>query len=55
MRIRIQCCYVETEEERPSEEEVDGGNTRDVRDESGGAERCGRVSGLVEKIDHDSR
>ena len=26
---------------RPSDEEVDGGNTHDVRDESGGAEGCG--------------
>jgi len=27
--------------ERPSDEEVDGGNSHDVRDESGGAEGCG--------------
>ena len=38
---------------RPSDEEVDGGNTRDVRDESGGAEGCGGGSGLVEKTNHD--
>ena len=35
---------------RPSDEEVDGGKTHDVRDESGGAEGCGGESGLVEKI-----
>ena len=34
---------------KPSNKEVDGGNTHDVRDESGGAEGCGGESGLVEK------
>ena len=42
-------------EERPTKEEVDGGNTRDVRDESGGVERCGGGSGRVEKTDHVNR
>jgi len=34
---------------------ADGGNTHDVRDESGGAEGCGGKSGLVEKTNHDDR
>ena len=39
------------EEERPYKEEVDGGNTHDVGDESGGAEG----SELVAKTNHDDR
>jgi len=35
---------------RPSEEEVDGGNTHDVRDEPGGAEECG---GRIEAYGED--
>jgi len=44
-----------TKKKRPSDEEVDGGNTYNVRDESGGAEGCGGRSGLVEKTNHDDR
>ena len=43
------------EEKRPSDEEVGGENTHDVRDESSGAEGCGGGSGLVEKTNHDDR
>ena len=39
--------------ERPFEEEVDEGNTYDVRDESGETEGCGGGSGLEEKTDND--
>ena len=41
------------QEERSSDEEVDGGNTHNVRDEPGGAEGCGGGSGLMEKTDRD--
>jgi len=34
---------------------VDGGNTHDVGDESGGAEGCDGGSGLVAKTDSDDR
>ena len=42
-------------EERSSKEEVDGGNTHDVRDEPGGAEECGgglwrRLTMMVARI-----
>src|SRR6218665_2406836 len=40
---------------RPSDEEMDGGNTQDVRDESGGAEGCGGGSGLVDCGDNYTR
>jgi len=40
-------------EERLSEEEMDGRNTRDVRNGPGGAEGCGGGSELIEKTDHD--
>ena len=40
-------------EERLSKEEMDGGNTHNVRDGPGGAEGCGRGSELMEKNDHD--
>lgn len=42
-------------EERSSEEEMDGGTTHDVRDESGRTEGCSEVSGHVEKTDHVDR
>ena len=38
-----------------SDEEVDGGNTHDVRDESGEAEGCSGGSEPVEKNNHDDR
>jgi len=40
-------------EERPSEEEVDGGNAHDVRDESDEAEGCGGGSRLMKKTELD--
>src|SRR6218665_651667 len=42
----------EMKEERLTKEEVDGGNTHNVRDEFDGAEGCGGGSGRVEKTDH---
>jgi len=39
---------------RPSDEDVDGGNTHDVRDESGEAEGCGGGSGLARALRVDS-
>ena len=41
--------------EMPSEKEVDGGNTYDVRNESSGTEGCGGGSGLAEKTDNHDR
>lgn len=56
MAKEIRCWHAAREEEEmPTEEEADGGNTLDVRDEPGGAERCGRGSGCVEKIDRGDR
>jgi len=42
------------ERRRSSEEEMDGGDTHDVRDEPGRAKECGGGSRLMEKNDHDS-
>jgi len=39
----------------PSEEEMDGGNTHDVRDGPGGAEGCRGGSRLIQTNDHDGR
>ena len=51
---RAGCWHAEREEGREAVRGRGGWrkNTHDVRDESGGAERCGGGSGLVEKIDH---
>ena len=51
----LQIKEIKSKKKRSFDEEVDGGNTHNARDESGGAEGCGGGSELVEKTNHDYR
>jgi len=52
--MMMSCCEGRRKRGRPKKE-MDGGNTQDVMDESGGAEGCGGGSGRVGKTDHVNR